>query len=139
MRLPRAILFDMDGTLTEPYLDFPLMKREMGIAIDRPILEALAEMTAGNRAKAEAVLHRHEEVAAAGSALNEGCRDLIAMLAERQIRTALITRNSPASVATVLSTHGLTFEVAITRVDVNATWLQLALRPAIIRLETSLL
>src|SRR6476660_3207252 len=67
--LPRAILFDMDGTLTEPMLDFPRIKAEMGIG-DRPILEALAEMDGERRAAAEAVLHRHEELAAAESKLN---------------------------------------------------------------------
>lgn len=44
---PRVILFDMDGTLTEPLLDFPRIKADMGIG-NRPILEALAEMTPGN-------------------------------------------------------------------------------------------
>ncbi len=41
--LAEAFLFDMDGTLTEPLLDFPRIKAEMGIG-NRPILEALAEM-----------------------------------------------------------------------------------------------
>src|SRR3954468_19870867 len=95
MRLPRAILFDMDGTLTQPYLDFPQMKQEMGIPLERPILEALAEMSVEDRQRAERILHRHEEIAAAGSALNEGCHDLMRMLGELQIRSALITRNSP--------------------------------------------
>jgi HAD superfamily hydrolase (TIGR01509 family) len=117
MRLPRAILFDMDGTLTEPYLDFPRMKAEMGIALDRPILEALAEMTPDERRCAEVILHRHEEIAAAGSSLNAGCRELIALLDELKIRSALITRNSPTSVSTVLTTHSLAFAVTITRDD----------------------
>ena len=43
MTVPRAVLFDMDGTLTEPMLDFPRSKAEMGIG-QRPILEALAEV-----------------------------------------------------------------------------------------------
>ena len=107
----------MDGTLTEPYLDFPRMKAEMGIPLDRPILEAMAEMGVDDRAKAATILHRHEEIAAAGSTLNAGCRDLIAMLEELQIRSALITRNSPASVRTVMAAHALTFAVMITRDD----------------------
>jgi len=52
--LPRAILFDMDGTLTEPLLDFPRIKAEMGIG-QRPILEALAEMDEQSRHIAELV------------------------------------------------------------------------------------
>jgi hypothetical protein len=42
--LPRALLLDMDGTITEPMLDFPRIKAEMGIG-QRPILEALAELS----------------------------------------------------------------------------------------------
>ncbi|MBV8780079.1 MAG: HAD family hydrolase, partial [Phycisphaerae bacterium] len=42
---PRALLFDMDGTLTEPLLDFAAIKSEMGIT-HHSILEALEAMDA---------------------------------------------------------------------------------------------
>ena len=113
---PRAILFDMDGTLTEPMLVVPRIKAEMGIG-GRPILEALAEMDPAARAAAEAVLLRHEEDAAEGSTLNDGCNDVLAWLAQRRIPTALITRNSRASVATVLARHGLQVDVTVARDD----------------------
>jgi HAD superfamily hydrolase (TIGR01509 family) len=114
--LPRAVLFDMDGTLTEPMLDFPRIKAEMGIG-ERPILEALAEMSGPDRAEAEAVLHRHEEVAAAGSVLNPGCREVLEWIDTRGIRTALITRNSATSVSTVIERHGLRIDLILTRHD----------------------
>ncbi len=116
-RLPRAILFDMDGTLTVPMLDFPRASAgDMGIG-NRPILEALAEMNHEQRKIAEAVLHRHEEHAAANSTLNPGCEDLLAWLALRAIKTALITRNSRASTKTVIERHALKIDVLITRDD----------------------
>ena len=74
---PRAILFDMDGTLTEPMLDFPRIKADMGIG-NRPILEALAEMSPADRPEAESILLRHEDHAAAQSTLNPGCTELLA-------------------------------------------------------------
>lgn len=114
--LPAAVLFDMDGTLTEPMLDFPLIKREMGIG-SRPILEALAGMQPAERAAAEAVLHRHEEHAAAHATLNPGCRELLDWLHGRRVLTALITRNSRSSVNTVLRLHGLSIETLVTRDD----------------------
>src|SRR5688500_9147033 len=104
MTLPRAIFFDMDGTLTAPMLDFPRIKREMGIGA-RPILEALAEMSANHRAVAEAVLLRHEQQAAMESTLNDGCAELLTWLRERSIPTALVTRNSRLSVSTFLARH----------------------------------
>ena len=113
---PRAVLFDMDGTLTEPMLDFPRIKAEMGIGA-RPILEALADMNAADRATAEAVLLRHEEAAAVGSKLNPGCHDLLRRTGNLDLRTALITRNSRLSVTTVCRLHGLSFDVLIARED----------------------
>src|SRR5215212_7918118 len=94
---PAALLFDMDGTLTEPMLDFPKIKAEMGIG-ERPILEAMAEMTEAQRRAAEAVLLGHEERAAVGSTLNPGCMEVMRWVREHQMPTALITRNSRASV-----------------------------------------
>jgi HAD superfamily hydrolase (TIGR01549 family) len=114
--LPKAILFDMDGTLTEPLLDFPRIKADMGIG-NRPILEALAEMNDAERAIAEAILCRHEEQAAALSILNPGCIELLDHLSARNIPVALITRNSRQSVETVLSRHRLTIEIVIARED----------------------
>ena len=113
---PKAILFDMDGTLTEPMLDFPRIKREMGIG-QRPILEALAEMPPEQRRAAEAVLLRHEQEAAANSSLNPGCRETLAWLDRHQIKVAVITRNSRESVKTVCARHDLHFDVLITRED----------------------
>ena len=116
MALPRAVLFDMDGTVTEPMLDFPRIKAEMGIG-GRPILEALAEMDGESRRVAEAVLLRHEQRAAEGSKLNGGCREVMEWLRGRGIRTALITRNSRVSVNTVLFRHILSFDEIIARED----------------------
>ena len=114
--LPRAILFDMDGTLTEPMLDFPRIKSEMGIGT-RPILEALAEMSADSRAQAQAILLHHEDHAAANSTLNPGCRELLSYLHETSTPAALITRNSRRSVEIVLERHGLRFDAIVARED----------------------
>ncbi len=113
---PSAILLDMDGTLTEPLLDFAAIKAEMGIG-DRPILEALAGMHDADRRAAEAILHRHEDAAAEHSTLNPGCRELLSLLAARSIPTAVITRNKRSSAEIVMRRHGLSFSVLIARED----------------------
>ena len=113
---PRALLLDMDGTITEPMLDFPRIKREMGIGT-RPILEAMRAMTPADRAAAEVVLARHEDEAAAASRLNPGCDRLFAWITEHRVVTALITRNTRSSVQTVLAKHGLSFGTLIARED----------------------
>jgi len=114
--LPLALLFDMDGTLTRPMLDFPAIKAEMGIG-DRPILEAMAEMEPDRYRDAQAILLRHEDRAAAESDLNPGCMELMRWTRLRGISVALITRNSRRSVDVVLERHGLKIDVLITRDD----------------------
>jgi HAD superfamily hydrolase (TIGR01509 family) len=113
---PAALLFDMDGTITEPMLDFPKIKSEMGIG-DRPILEAMAEMNEPERRAADMILLRHEQQAAMESTLNPGCKEVMAWVREHRTLTALITRNSRASVNLVLAKHGLSFDVVISRED----------------------
>src|SRR5450432_1142011 len=114
--LPAALLFDMDGTLTEPMLDFPTIKAEMGIG-NRPILEAMAEMDRIQLQEAEEILHRHEDLAASESALNFGCEELIQWIDQQQIPIALITRNSRRSADIVVARHGLKIDVLVTRDD----------------------
>ena len=116
LTLPRAVLFDMDGTLTQPLLVFPRIKAEMGIGT-RPILETLAELDADDRRRAEAVLHRHEDHAAEHSTLNPGCREMLEWLDASGVRIALVTRNSRKSTDTVMRKHALPFDVMVTRDD----------------------
>ncbi len=106
----------MDGTITEPMLDFPRIKSEMGIGA-RPILEAMSEMDSERLRAAKEVLDRHEQKAARCSALNPGCRELLAWIKDREIAAALITRNSLTSVTTVLQRHELPIKLVITRDD----------------------
>jgi HAD superfamily hydrolase (TIGR01509 family) len=114
--LPAAVLFDMDGTLTEPLLDFPKIRAEMGIGRGS-ILAALAEMSGPARLAAEEILLRHENHAAARSTLNPGCPELLETLSARDILVGCITLNSRESVRTVFERHCLPIEVIITRED----------------------
>jgi HAD superfamily hydrolase (TIGR01509 family) len=114
--LPRAILFDMDGTLTQPMLDFPRIKSDMGIG-DGPILESLAFLDDTRRRQAESILLRHEELAAEKSTLNPGCRDLLDWLATEKIPVALVTRNCRQCADTVIRLHALQIAIRITRDD----------------------
>jgi HAD superfamily hydrolase (TIGR01509 family) len=114
LMLPKAILVDMDGTLTRPMLDFPAIKAEMGIGT-RAILEAMVEMSQEEQARCQLILDRHEQHAAEHSELNEGCLQTLAMLSDLEVGIALITRNSRRSVETVLVRHGLAFACVISR------------------------
>lgn len=112
-----SVLFDMDGTLTVPRLDYAAIRREMGLRPDQLILESRGEMDAAGKAAADAVLLRHETEAAERSELNPGCRGLLDFL--RGMPVALVTRNSRRSVDSTLAKHGLAgyFDAIVTRED----------------------
>jgi HAD superfamily hydrolase (TIGR01509 family) len=111
----RAVIFDMDGTITRPYFDWPAMKRAMGLPLDRPILEALEALAPADRERCEAQLQAFEDEAAERSELNPGAREALAYLKRRGILTGILTRNSARSVARVLERHGLAFDTVVTR------------------------
>jgi HAD superfamily hydrolase (TIGR01509 family) len=114
---PEALLLDMDGTLTRPLLDFHRIRADIGIDPGEPILESIARMDKSRRAKATAILERHEELAARESTLNAGAHEILDWARARQIGTAIITRNSRQSVDTVLALHRLRVDCVIARED----------------------
>jgi len=113
----RAVIFDLDGTLTRPYLDFDAIRAELAIEGRQPVLEALETMTPQQRAAAMAVVERHESEAAANSELHDGVHIMLDALRKAGIRLGLLTRNSRQSVETVLAKHGLSFDFIRTRED----------------------
>ena len=42
-----AVIFDLDGTITKPYLDFDAVRAEIGV--EGPVLEAMAGMDPASR------------------------------------------------------------------------------------------
>lgn len=114
---PRAVIFDLDGTLTEPLLDFEAIRREIGIAPGLPILEALADVTPDERARAEEILRRHELAAIADARLSEGCLELLELLQSAQVPTAILTRNMRDAVAAFTRRFSLSFAAVYTRED----------------------
>lgn len=114
----RAVIFDMDGTITEPCLDFDTIREQMGMSRDAgPILEAMEKMTPDERRRAEDILHRCEAQAAEASALNDGVHEVLDWLGQAKILTAVLTRNSRVSAETVTAKHGLRFDHVRTRED----------------------
>lgn len=114
---PGAVIFDMDGTITLPVLDFDVIWREIGLPNQprTPVLEALELMDDEQRARAEAILERYETRAAQDSELQEGAVEVVCSLRDRRIKVALLTRNSRHCTEIVLAKHGLKFDFVYTR------------------------
>ena len=111
-----AVIFDMDGTLTVPALDFDAIRAELGLP-KVPLLEAMAQMAEPERGRAEALLERHEREAAYGSVLQEGAAETLAELRRRGHPVAILTRNARRWVRVVLDKHSLEIDAVRCRDD----------------------
>jgi HAD superfamily hydrolase (TIGR01549 family) len=117
----KAVLFDFDGTLTEPgSLDFLRLKEIMGCPPDAPILEFIEDLpTQSQRNDAARVLERFELDAAVNSKPNQGAEDAIHYLRSKKIKLGIITRNRLTSIKRALQNFAKTdisnFDLIISR------------------------
>jgi HAD superfamily hydrolase (TIGR01509 family) len=97
-----AVIFDMDGTLIEPLLDFAQIRADLGIASDVGILEGLDAMSPEQRRDGHERLLEHELRAARDAKLLAGAADVVAAARRAQLPTALLTRNTRQAAEIVL-------------------------------------
>jgi HAD superfamily hydrolase (TIGR01509 family) len=112
----KAVIFDLDGTITQPYLDFDMVRDQMGLSEnDGPIWEAMQKMTARQRSLAEDVLDYHEDLAVKRSQLNIGAKKTLNELKQAGIGVGILTRNLRQNALAVGQKHGLKFDIVIGR------------------------
>ena len=120
----RGVVFDMDGTLTVPNLDFKLMYERCGVPMSEDILEAIAKMPPADADAANAVIDEMEAEGRRTLRLMPGAAEVAAWLQAMDIPTAIVTRNTRATVDhlhdALWAPEGLEpFSPAITRDDAN--------------------
>jgi HAD superfamily hydrolase (TIGR01509 family) len=98
----QAVIFDMDGTLIEPLLDFAQIRAELRIAPAEGIIEALAGMSPADSDAGHARLLEHELRAARTATLLPGAAETVAAVRRAGLATALLTRNTRQAVDIVL-------------------------------------
>ncbi|MBF8276414.1 MAG: cbbZ [Candidatus Brocadiaceae bacterium] len=112
----RGIIFDMDGTITKPKVDFAAIEREIGAQVGF-IIDYAERSSPEERTRALSILERFEAQAAIESELNEGVLEMLEFLSKKKLKKAILTRNSRKSVDTVLRKHNLHFEYIVSRED----------------------
>ena len=110
------MIFDLDGTLTEPLLDFDLIRAEIGL-LPGPILEQLVGLTVAEQARAEVILRRHEIAAIEQAVLADGCEELLRFLQEERIPHGILTRNMRVAVEHFCQRFSFRFGGIYTRED----------------------
>jgi HAD superfamily hydrolase (TIGR01549 family) len=114
----KAVIFDLDGTITKPFFDFDAIRRQMGLSEKAgPILEAMREMNSEQRRRAEKILHFHEQQAVEQSSLNDGARQTLEALRAADIRIGILTRNTRDNAQAIAQKHGLEFDATVDRED----------------------
>lgn len=114
----KAVIFDLDGTITQPFFDFDAIREEMGLAKDSgPILETMKNMSPQQRENAEKILHHHEQKAVIESKLNDGAKETLRKLRKAGIRIGILTRNKRSNALAIAKKHGLKFDAIVDRDD----------------------
>ena len=111
-----AVIFDLDGTITRPVLDFDAIRSELGLT-GGPVLEAVDAMEPADREQALKVLERHERWAAENSTLQPGAVEMLGELRRLGHPVAILTRNARRWTRVVLEKHGLTVDAVRCRED----------------------
>jgi len=107
----KAVIFDLDGTITQPFFDFDAIREEMGLVRDSgPVLEAMDKMPPQQRHRAEEILHFHEKRAVTESKLNAGAKQTFSALRQAGIHIGILTRNRRSNALAIAHKHGLKFD-----------------------------
>ena len=114
----KAVIFDLDGTITQPFFNFDDIREEIGLPRDSgPLLESMEKMTAQQRQDAEKILHYHEQKAVTESKLNSNAKKTLSVLRAAGIRIGILTRNKRDNALAIARKHDLQFDTVIGRED----------------------
>ncbi|OHB61755.1 MAG: hypothetical protein A2167_01480 [Planctomycetes bacterium RBG_13_46_10] len=114
----KTVIFDLDGTITQPYFDFDLIREEMGLTKESgPVLESMENMAPEQRQQAEKILHFHEEKAVTESKLNPGVKQTLDTIHQAGIKIGILTRNRRQNALAIANKYSLKFDTIVDRED----------------------
>jgi len=113
----KAVLFDLDGVLVNSPLDLPAIKRELFGDSSVFIIEGLEACDETEREKKSVILLERELEAASKATADPAVPQLFEWLENRNIKRAVITRNSRKAVKLISDNLGLDFGIVIARED----------------------
>lgn len=116
------MLFDFDGTLTEPgSIDFAAIRQAIGCPAGDPVLEYIKELPGSKKDQALRLLDAREVEAAKLSRPNAGAEGLIHHLRSKSVPLGIFSRNSRRSIVEALRNFRATtaddFQVIVSRDD----------------------
>ena len=113
----KAIIFDMDGTITRPHIDWKAVRSRIGVPEGHTIVAYIESLEPPEAESAEAILHETELDAAQNAVLNPGVKDLLDRLHACPVKLALVTNNHRQAMEHIVATFGLHFHLLLSRED----------------------
>lgn len=110
----RGVIFDMDGTLTVPAIDFAEMRRRLGV-LEGDILATVKCWPEERQREAFRIIEEIEARARDRLEIQPGARELIAFLDSRRIPKGIITRNTARPARFFMERLGTVFSGIVTR------------------------
>jgi HAD superfamily hydrolase (TIGR01509 family) len=111
-----AVAFDLDSTLTRPYLDFRQLRQQLGLP-EGDILQWLATLPPTKQAQALQVIEAFEQDGVENVAWNEGAAETLSRVRALGLPTAIVTRNSRASLIAVCERLDIRVDILVARED----------------------
>lgn len=113
----KGIVFDLDDTLITSPLDFPRLKAEIGAPAESYVLEHIAMQPESMRSELMAIVERHELEAAYQAKWLPGAQDALAVLQEKNMPMAILTRNRRHTTELIVQRLGIPIPLVLTRED----------------------
>lgn len=113
----QAIIFDMDGTLTEPYIDWLDLRSKIDCPPEKTIIEHIESLPPDQAQHSNKILLQIEWEAAQEAPIREGAPELIDELRTRNLKLALVTNNHGAAMHCVIDRLGRSFDATFSRDD----------------------
>lgn len=116
----RGIIFDLDGTLVDSQLNFPLMRQQVGCPEGVDILQYIQLMSNQEQAEAHALIEQHEREDAQQATWLPGAQALVHSITQLQLPVAIVTRNSKEAADIKRHNNQIPISILLTRGDAPA-------------------
>ena len=113
----KAIIFDMDGTITRPHIDWKALRSRVGVPEGHTIMAHVDSLDPAEAERAEDIVRQVELDAAQHAVLNPGVEELLERLHTHPLQLALVTNNHREAMEHVVRTFGLRFHLLLSRED----------------------
>jgi HAD superfamily hydrolase (TIGR01509 family) len=116
----QGVIFDLDNTLVSSSLNFKHIRAEIGCTEHTDLLTYIEQLPEVEAQAAMDIVLSHEYQDAESAVLMPGVVECLAVLAEQNIKMAVVTRNCQHAAQLKLAKTGLEFDIVLTRDDAPA-------------------